>query len=135
MRATDLSLPAIEIVDTRYTGYGTNLLVDSVADAASCGLVVLGSRPMRLTDLDLRREGAALYKNGLVEESGVAAAVMGNPVNAVVWLANKICELAVPMEAGNVILPGSFTKAIPFPGGDTFTALFDLHCDVTFANA
>src|SRR3546814_5441830 len=110
MRATDLSLPAIEIVDTRYTGYGTNLLVDSVADAASCGLVVLGSRPMRLTDLDLRREGAALYKNGLVEESGVAAAVMGNPVNAVVWLANKLGEFGVPMEAGNVILSGSFLK-------------------------
>src|SRR3546814_13600740 len=54
MRATDFILPAIEIVDTRYTGYGTNLLVDSVADAASCGLVVLGSRPMRHTELDLR---------------------------------------------------------------------------------
>lgn len=135
IRATDFVLPAIEIVDTRYDGYGTNLLVDSVADAASCGLVMLGCRPMRLTDLDLRREGAALYKNGLVEESGVAAAVMGNPVNAVVWLANKLGEFGVPMEAGNVILSGSFLKAIPFTGGDTFTALFDTLGDVTFATS
>ena len=135
IRATDFVLPAIEIVDTRYRGYGTNLLVDSVADAASCGLVVLGSRPMRLTDLDLRREGAALYKNGTVEESGVAAAVMGNPVNAVVWLANKLGEFGVPMEAGNVILSGSFLKAIPFAAGDTISALFDTLGDVTFATA
>lgn len=135
IRATELILPAIEIVDTRYDGYGPNLLVDSVADAASCGLVVLGSRPMRLTDVDLRREGAALYKNGTVEESGVAAAVMGSPVNAVVWLVNKLGEFGVPVEAGNVILSGSFLKAIPFTAGDTFTALFDTLGDVTFATA
>jgi 2-keto-4-pentenoate hydratase len=135
IRATDFVLPAIEIVDTRYRGYGTNLLVDSIADAASCGLVVLGSRPMRLTDFDLRREGAALYKNGTVEESGVAAAVMGNPVNAVVWLVNQLGEFGVPMEAGNVILSGSFLKAIPFTAGDTIAALFDTLGDVTFATA
>ena len=94
IRATDFVLPAIEIVDTRYRGYGTNLLVDSVA-----------------------------------------AAVMGNPVNAVVWLANKLGEFGVPMEAGNVILSGSFLKAIPFTGGDTISALFDTLGDVTFATA
>src|SRR3546814_13661944 len=124
MRATDFILPAIEIVDTRYTGYGTNLLVDSVADAASCGLVVLGSRPMRLTDLDLRREGAALYKNGLVAERGVAAAVMGNPVNAAVWLANKLVEFGLPMGEGDGILPGSCVQALAVTGGVPFNAPF-----------
>ena len=135
IRATDFVLPAIEIVDTRYRGRGTNLLVDSIADAASCGRVVLGSRPRHITDLDLRREGAALYKNGTVEESGVAAAVMGNPVNAVVWLANKLGDFGVGMQAGSVILSGSFLKAIPFTAGDTITALFDTLGDVTFATA
>jgi 2-keto-4-pentenoate hydratase len=122
IRATDFILPAIE-------------LVDSISDAASCGLVVLGSRPTRLTDLDPRREGAALYKNGTVEETGAAAAVMGSPVNAVVWLANKLGEFGVPIEAGNVILSGSFLKAIPFTAGDTIAALFDTLGDVTFATA
>ncbi len=135
IRATDFVLPAIEIVDTRYRSRSTNLLVDSIADAASCGLIVLGGRPKRLADLDLRREGAALYKNGTIEESGVAAAVMGNPVNAVVWLANKLGEFNVPIEAGNVILSGSFVKAIPFTAGDTITALFDTLGDVSFATA
>ncbi|MGD0706499.1 MAG: fumarylacetoacetate hydrolase family protein [Trebonia sp.] len=135
IRATDFILPAIEIVDTRYRERGTNLLVDSISDAASCGLVVLGSRPTRLTDLDPRREGAALYKNGTVEETGAAAAVMGSPVNAVVWLANKLGEFGVPIEAGNVILSGSFLKAIPFTAGDTIAALFDTLGDVTFATA
>jgi 2-keto-4-pentenoate hydratase len=135
LRATEFVLPAIEIVDTRYRGRGPNLLVDSIADAASCRLVVLGGRPMRLTDFDLRREGATLYKNGTVEETGVSAAVMGSPVNAVVWLANKLGEFGVPMEAGNVILSGSCLKAIPFAAGDTITALFDTLGDVTFATA
>lgn len=135
IRATDFILPAIEIVDSRYRGLGANPLVDSISDAASCGLVVLGSRPTLLTDLDVRREGAALYKNGIVEESGVAAAVMGSPVNAVVWLANKLGEFGVPVEAGNVILSGSFLKAIPIAAGDTITAMFDTLGDVTFATA
>lgn len=128
-------MPAIEIVDTRYAGRGNNLLIDSIADTASCGRVVLGARPMRLTDIDLRREGAALYKNGAVEETGVGAAVMGNPVNAVVWLANKLGEFGVAIEAGQVILSGSFIKAVPFATGDTITAIFDTLGDVSFATA
>lgn len=135
IRATEFVMPAIEIVDSRYTKRGTNLLVDSIADTASCGRVVVGGRPRRLPDVDLRREGAALYKNGVVEETGVAAAVMGNPINAVVWLANKLAEFGVLMEPGHVILSGSFIKAIPFSAGNTLTALFDNFGDITFATA
>ena len=114
IRATDFVLPCIEIVDTRQKGRGPNMLVDSIADAAACGLVVLGGRPARLTDIDIRRIGASLSINGVVEESGVASAVMGNPINAVAWLANKLHEYGVTLEAGHVILSGSFIKAIPF---------------------
>lgn len=135
IRATDFVLPAIEIVDSRYRGRGANLLIDSVADAAWCGLVVLGGRPARLADLDIRREGAALYKNGTIEETGVGSAVMGNPVNSIVWLANKLATFGVSMAAGSVVLSGSFARAIPFADGDTITAMFNTLGDVTFATS
>jgi 2-keto-4-pentenoate hydratase len=135
IRATDFVLPAIEIVDSRYRGRGPKPLIDSVADAAWCGLVVLGGRPARLTDLDVRREGAALVKNGTIEETGVGSAVMGNPVNAVVWLANKLASFGVTMAAGSVVLSGSFVKAIPFAAGDTITAMFNTLGDVSFATS
>jgi len=132
IRATDFVLPCIEIVDTRQKGRGPTPLVDSIADAAACGLVVLGGRPARLTDVDIRRVGASLSINGSVEESGVASAVMGNPINSVAWLANKLHEYGVTAEAGHVILSGSFIKAIPFQSGDTVVALFDPLGEVTF---
>jgi 2-keto-4-pentenoate hydratase len=135
IRATDFVLPAIEIVDSRYRGRGPKPLIDSIADAAWCGLVILGGRAARLADLDVRREGAALSKNGVVEESGVGSAVMGNPVNAVVWLANKLGSFGVTMTAGSVVLSGSFIKAIPFAAGDTISALFNTLGDVTFATS
>jgi 2-oxo-hept-3-ene-1,7-dioate hydratase len=133
IRATDFVLPCIEIVDTRQKGRGTSPLVDSIADAAACGRVILGGRPARLTDLDIRRVGATLSINGGVEESGVAGAVMGNPINAVAWLANKLHDYGVTPEAGHVILSGSFIKAIPFQVGDTVVALFDPLGEVTFS--
>ena len=119
IRATDFVLPCIEIVDSRQKGRGPNMLVDSISDAASCGLVVLGGRPIRLVDVDLRRIGASLAINGVVEESGVASAVMGNPINSIAWLANKLHEYGTALEAGHVLLSGSFIKAIPFQSGDS----------------
>ena len=130
IRATDFVLPAIEIVDSRFNKRGG--LVDSIADAASCGLIVVGGNPRRLTEIDIRRVGATLTKNGEVEESGVAGAVMGNPVNAVAWLANKLHEFGVPLEPGHVVLSGSFIKAIPFGAGDTLCAQFDHLGEVSF---
>ena len=132
IRATDFVLPAFEIVDTRQKGRGPTPLVDSIADAAACGLIVLGGRPARLTDIDVRRLGASLSINGSVEESGVASAVMGNPINAVAWLANKLHEYDVTLAPGHVIMSGSFLKAIPFHAGDTVVAMFDVLGEVTF---
>ncbi|MFV0524028.1 MAG: 2-keto-4-pentenoate hydratase [Acidimicrobiales bacterium] len=125
IRATDFVLPALEIVDSRYEGRGTNLLVDSISDAASCGFVVLGGNPARLADIDVRRLSGSLQINGDLMESGSASAVMGNPINAVAWLANKLTEFDVTMEPGDVILSGSFIKAVPFDAGDSILALFD----------
>jgi 2-oxo-hept-3-ene-1,7-dioate hydratase/2-keto-4-pentenoate hydratase len=131
IRATDFILPALEIVDSRYKGRGNNLLVDSISDAATCGFVVLGGNPVKLTDVDVRRLSASLSINGQVMESGTASAVMGNPINAVVWLANKLHEFGVAMQPGDVILSGSFVKAIPFGAGDTIVALYDQLGEIT----
>jgi 2-oxo-hept-3-ene-1,7-dioate hydratase/2-keto-4-pentenoate hydratase len=131
IRATEFVLPALEIVDSRYKGRGANLLVDSISDAATCGFVVLGGNPVKLTDVDVRRLSASLSINGQVMESGAASAVMGNPINAVVWLANKLHEFDVAMQPGDVILSGSFVKAIPFGAGDTIIALYDQLGEVT----
>ena len=131
IRATDFVLPALEVVDSRYARRGKNLLVDSISDAASCGFVVLGGNPVRLTDVDVRRLSGSLLVNGDIMETGSAAAVMGNPINAVAWLANKLHEFDVVMEPGDVILSGSFIKAVPFDAGDSVVALFDQLGEVT----
>ena len=133
IQATDFILPALEIVDTRFSARGSNMLVDSIADAASCGLLVLGGNPISLMDVDVRRLSASLAINGQIMESGSASAVMSNPVNAVVWLANKLSEFGVSMQPGDVILSGSFVKAIPFAAGDTLVAIFDQLGEVTLA--
>jgi 2-oxo-hept-3-ene-1,7-dioate hydratase len=132
IRATDFVLPCIEVVDTRQRGRGPNSLVDSISDAAACGRVVLGGCPARLTDIDVRRIGASLSINGVIEQSGVASAVMGNPINTVAWLANKLHDYGVELDAGHVILSGSFIKAVPFAVGDTVAAMFDRLGEVTF---
>ncbi len=131
IRATDFVLPALEIVDGRYKGRGNNMLVDSVSDAATCGFVVLGGNPVKLTDVDVRRLSASLSINGQIMETGSASAVLGNPINAVVWLANKLHEFGVSMQPGDVILSGSFVKAIPIDAGDTIVALYDQLGEVT----
>lgn len=125
IRATDFVLPSIEIVDSRFVRRGSRSLIDSISDSASCGAVVLGGNPIGLNDIDPRRISGSLVINGQVVESGSAAAVMGNPINAVAWLARKLDEFGVALEAGDVVLSGSFIRAIPFQAGDTVVALFD----------
>jgi 2-keto-4-pentenoate hydratase len=132
IRATDFVLPALEIVDSRFAGRGKTPLVDSISDAASCGMVVLGGNPRRLDSFDIRRSSASLLVNGDIMETGSAAAVMSNPINAVAWLANKLDEFGVTMEPGDVVLSGSFVRAIPFKAGDSVMALFDQLGEVSF---
>jgi 2-oxo-hept-3-ene-1,7-dioate hydratase len=131
IRATDFILPALEIVDSRYQKPGPNMLVDSIADTAWCGGLVLGANPMKLTDVDVRRISASLSINGEIIETGTSSAVMANPVNAVAWLANTLHQFGTSMQPGDVILSGSFVKAIPFDAGDSLVALFDHLGEVT----
>jgi 2-oxo-hept-3-ene-1,7-dioate hydratase len=122
IRATDFVLPCIEVVDRRFNERG--VLVDTISDNASSGLVVLGGNPVGLHDIDVRTIGVTLSKNGVIEDTGVASAVMGNPINAVAWLANKLHSFGVGLEEGHVVLSGSFIKAIRFGPGDVVAADF-----------
>ena len=134
IRATDFVLPLMEVIYGRYTHRGPKPLVDTIADGAWCGFVVLGGKPAKLTDIDIRSIGASLAINGEIEQTGSARAVMANPINAVAWLATKLNEFGVSIEAGDVILSGSFIRAAPFKRGDTLTALFDQLGEVTLSS-
>lgn len=125
LRATDFVLPAIEIVDFRVErGPGLNI-VDNIADLAFCGAVVLGANPRRLDQIDIRRVQGALYRNGNKELEGEASAVLGNPVTAVAWLANKLGEFGTSFQPGDTILTGSFIRVLPVAAGDEFVCRFD----------
>lgn len=125
LRATDFVLPAIEIVDFRVGPAPGMTVVDTVADLAACGVAVLGANPRRLQDIDIRRVTGQMIINGKVEQQGSAAAVLGNPVTAVAWLANKLGEFGITFEPGQTILTGSFVRAMPVNVGDEVIASFD----------
>lgn len=123
--AIDFVLPALEIIDSRIADWKIKL-PDTIADNASSGGLVLGSRPVSPENLDLSLAGCLLYRNGRLIDTGAGGAVLGgSPVNALVWLANVLGERGVTLEAGHVVLPGSITAAIPINPGDTISAAFD----------
>jgi 2-oxo-hept-3-ene-1,7-dioate hydratase len=123
--ATDYIVPAIEIIDARIeqvdkeTGR-TRKVFDTISDNAANAGLVLGGRPIRPNDIDLRWVAALLYRNGVVEDSGVAAAVLGHPALGPAWLANKLHPHGEFLEAGEIILGGSFTAPLAARAGDTF---------------
>ncbi|WP_231957729.1 fumarylacetoacetate hydrolase family protein, partial [Paraburkholderia tropica] len=125
--ATSYVTPAIEIIDARIEQFdrenkAPRKVFDTISDFAANAGVVLGGRPVKPLDVDLRWVGALLYKNGAVEESGLAAAVLNHPATGVAWLANRIARHDERLEAGDVILSGSFTAPIAARAGDTFHA-------------
>jgi 2-keto-4-pentenoate hydratase len=125
IRATDFVLPSMEIVDFRVSRSNGYTAPDSIADLAAVGAVILGGNPRRLEDVDIRYVNGALIRNGEIEQSGFASAVLGNPINSVAWLANKLHEFGVSFKPGHVIMSGSFIRAVPFKAGDNIVARFD----------
>jgi len=121
VRAVDFVLPALEVVDSRVRDWKIGIF-DTIADNASSGGVVLGSRPVRLDAVDLRLLGCTLHINSELVATGAGGAVLGSPLNSLVWLANTVGPLGVALEPGHVILPGSMTKAFPVSPGDTAVA-------------
>ena len=119
--ATDFILPALEIIDSRIAGW-TIRYQDTIADNASSGRFVLGSDPVKLTDVDLTLAGMVLRKNGRVVSTGAGAACLGHPVNAVVWLANTLRKLGSPLRAGHIVLSGALGPVTDLGRGDHLTA-------------
>ena len=121
--AVDYVLPALEIVDSRIENWKIGLF-DTIADNASSAAVVLGSTPTPLAAVDLRLMGAVMHKNGQVAGTGAGGAVLGSPINSLVWLANTVGARGVVLDAGHVILPGAVCAMVPVAAGDTVTATF-----------
>lgn len=117
LRATEYVLPALEIVDARLIGQ--RKIFDTVADNGAAAGLVLGGRPIQPMDVDLRWVGALMYRNSDIEETGIAAGVLGHPALGVAWLANKLGEHGVGLDAGHIILAGSFTRVVFAKKGDT----------------
>jgi 2-oxo-hept-3-ene-1,7-dioate hydratase len=125
LTATDYVVPAIEIIDARIQQIDpetkvTRKVFDTISDNAADAGIVLGGRPIKTNEVDLRWVAAMLYRNGVIEESGVAAAVLNHPANGLAWLANKLHPHGVTLEPGQVILCGSFTAPVQAKAGDTF---------------
>jgi 2-oxo-hept-3-ene-1,7-dioate hydratase len=127
LNATDFVVPALEILDTRIERVdpqtkSTRKIFDTISDNAANAGIVLGGRPIRPLEADLRWIGALCYRNGQLEETGLAAGVLNHPATSVAWLANKIAPLGLALEPGQVVLAGSFIRPIETRKGDTIQA-------------
>ncbi len=127
LAATDHVVPALEIIDARIEQFDRETkaprkVVDTISDFAANAGIVLGGRPVRPDAVDLRWVGAMLFKNGVIEETGLAAGVLNHPATGVAWLANKIAPHDEQLNAGDVVLAGSFTRPTGAVAGDTLHA-------------
>jgi 2-oxo-hept-3-ene-1,7-dioate hydratase len=127
LSATEYVTPAIEIIDSRIEQFDRETramrkVVDTISDFAANAGIVTGGRPVRPNDVDLRWVGAMLYRNGVIEETGLAAGVLNHPATGVAWLANKIAPYDERLEVGDVVLSGSFTRPTAARAGDNFHA-------------
>ena len=121
--ATAYVLPALEIVDSRIAWNITS--ADMIADNAGSGLYVLGTRPVPLVAVDLRRVEMRVAVNGEEAATGSGEACLGNPLNSVVWLADTMCQRGTPLRAGETIMTGSLCPMQPLAPGDELLAEID----------
>jgi 2-keto-4-pentenoate hydratase len=123
LAATAAFAPSIELIDTRIRDWKI-ALCDTIADNASSAGYVLGPARVSPKDVDITAIDAVLTRNGEVVAEGRSDAVLGNPVTAVAWLARKVDSFGVRLRAGDIVLPGSCTRAIDARPGDEFVADF-----------
>ena len=122
--ATDFVMPAIEIIDSRVRDWKIKI-EDTVADNASSAFILLGTKALALNEVDMFSTGMVFCKNGEIVATGAAAAVMGNPVNAVTWLINRLSEFGVGIKKGETILSGALTAAVDLKENDVVEVVFD----------
>jgi 2-oxo-hept-3-ene-1,7-dioate hydratase len=129
LNATDYVTPALEILDTRVmrvdpeTKKARNI-VDTISDNAANAGIVIGGRQMRPDAVDMRWMGAIVSRNAEVEETGLGAGVLNHPARGIAWLANRLAQYGAGIEAGQIVLAGSFIRPIEGRHGDTITADF-----------
>jgi len=123
LAGTEALVPSIELIDTRITDWKIGLC-DTIADNASSAGFVLGGARVSPHDVDVKAIDAVLTRNGEVVAEGRSDAVLGNPVTAVAWLARKVESFGVRLRKGDIVLPGSCTRAIDVRAGDEFVADF-----------
>ena len=115
LNATDYVVPALELIAARTfrvdpdTGY-VRRIQDTIADNAAGAGVIMGEQTMEPGSVDLRWCGALLYRNGVVEETGLAAGVLDHPANGIAWIAKRFAPHGIALEPGQVLLAGSFTR-------------------------
>ncbi|MFF6928646.1 2-keto-4-pentenoate hydratase [Streptomyces californicus] len=124
IRATAFALPAVEVVGSRIRDWDITA-VDTVADNASSGAYVLGTRPVPLRDLDLRTAGMVLERRGEPVSTGAGVACLGHPLHAAVWLADTIVRLGTPLRAGDTVLTGALGPMAAVAPGDVLEARID----------
>jgi 2-keto-4-pentenoate hydratase len=123
LRAVAGAMPALEIIDSRVADWKIKL-PDTIADNASSARVVCGGRLTPVAELDLRTIGMVLSVDGEVAATGAGAAVLGNPIRCVAWLANKLGEFGVPLRAGDLVLAGALHAAVGVAAGVSVHAEF-----------
>ena len=123
--ATEYVTPSVELIAARTfrvdpeTGR-TRTVIDTISDNAADAGIVCGGHHVGPRDMDLRWIGALGARNGVIEETGLAAGVLGHPARGIVWLARRYAEQGLTLEAGQTILAGSFTRPIDIRAGDEF---------------
>lgn len=122
MAAVDYAVPALEVVDSRIAGWKIGIL-DTIADNASSGLYVLGNTPRRIEGLELRLAGMAMECGGDLVSTGVGAACLGHPLNAVWWLARTMARAGRPLRTGDTVLSGALGPMVSVRPG----ACYDAH--------
>jgi len=138
LAATEAVVPSLEILDTRIvradpdTGQ-TRKIFDTISDNAANGGIVLGEEHHNPDAFDLRWTGAIVRKNGDVVATGLGAAVLDDPVMGVVWLARRMHQYGQRIEAGQIILSGSFIAPLECPPGTTIDADFGAFGRVSIA--
>ena len=137
LRATAYVMPALEIIDARIEQFDRDTkaprkVFDTISDFAANAGVVLGGRPVRADAIDLRWVGALLYRNAVLEETGLAAAVLNHPGTGIAWLANKIAPYDEQLNAGDIVLSGSFTRPTQGAPGDVLHADFGRLGNISF---
>ena len=132
--ATEYALPAVEVVDSRIENWKISL-IDTVADNASSAAYVLGSRPVKLENLDLANCKMTMKRGDEVVSQGIGKACLSNPLNAAVWLADEMVRRGRPLLAGDIILTGALGPMVVAHPGDEFVVEIEGFGSVTAAFA